>query len=117
VRHHGCPCLVISGQDVVFHVPRAVTLRLKVGDRVSLFPIGQITGKSRGLHWPIDGLHFATEGRIGTSNMASHAQVDLQFDQPGMLVILPRARLDAAISALVPKWRGPHRAPRGVRGG
>jgi thiamine pyrophosphokinase len=116
VRHQGSPCLVISGVDVIFHVRQAVDLTLKVGDRFSLFPMGRAMGTSRGLHWPIDGLQFAPDGVIGTSNRVSEPQVSLRFDQPGMLVILPRARLDAAISALVPKWRGPHRARRGVRG-
>ncbi len=117
VRHRGPPCLVISTQDVIFHAPLRVELTLKVGDRLSLFPMRAVTGTSRGLHWPIDGLQFAMGGRIGTSNRVSEAEVVLQFDQPGMLVILPRARLDAAINALVPLWRGPRRAPRGVRGG
>jgi thiamine pyrophosphokinase len=116
VRQKGGPCLVISTQDVIFHAPRHVNLTLKVGDRLSLFPMGSVTGTSRGLHWPIAGLQFATGGQSGTSNRVSEAEVQLRFDGPGMLVILPRTRLDAAISALVPKWRGPRRAPRGVRG-
>ena len=117
VRHRGSPCLVISGIDVIFHVPQAVEMSLKVGDRCSLFPMGAVTGTSRGLYWPIDGLQFAPDGVIGTSNRVSEPQVSLRFDQPGMLVIVPRARLDRVISALVPKWRGPHRGQRGVRGG
>lgn len=116
VRHRGCPCLVISNQDVAFHVPKAITLRLKIGDRLSLFPMGPVSGVSRGLHWPIDRLRFAPGGVIGTSNLVSDQQVDLQFDQAGMLVILPRGRLDAAISALVPKWQRPRRGQPAVRG-
>ncbi len=117
VRHHGCPCFVISATDVVFHVGRAVDLKLVVGDRLSLFPMAPVQGSSTGLHWPINGLKFAPGGMIGTSNIVSARQVLLRFDQPGMLVILPRVRLDAAISALVPQWRGPRRARPGVRGG
>lgn len=117
VRHQGCPCVVIGPKDVIFHAQREVSLRLAEGDPLSLFPMVGVQGTSRGLHWPIEGLQFAPGGRIGTSNRVSARAVHLQFDQPGMLVILPRARLDAAISALVPGWRGPHRAPRGVRGG
>lgn len=117
VRHRGPPCLVISGADVIFHAPEAVELTLKVGDRFSLFPMGPIMGTSRGLHWPIDGLRLAPDGKTSTSNRVSEASVQVRFDRPGMLVILPRAQLNAAISALVPLWRGPHRVPRGVRGG
>ncbi len=116
VRHRGPPCVVISSQDVIFHAPLRLELALKVGDRLSLFPMGAVTGTSRGLFWPIAGLQFVTGGQSGTSNRVAAREVTLQFDQPGMLVILPRARLDAVISALVPKWRGPRRAPRGVRG-
>ena len=117
VRHRGPPCMVIGAQDVVFHVPEAVELHLVVGDRLSLFPMGPVSGTSRGLHWPIEGLQFAPGGRIGTSNEVSESKVALQFDQPGMLVMVPRARLDRVISALVPKWHGPHREQSGVRGG
>ncbi len=116
VRHQGCPCLVMSSRDVVFHAGAGVDLRLVVGDRLSLFPMAPVTGSSGGLQWPIDGLRFAPGGMIGTSNIVSAPRVTLRFDQPGMLVILPRARLDAAISALVPQWRGPRRAQPGVRG-
>lgn len=100
VRHQGAPCIVIGAKDVVFHVPKEVTLRLTVGDPVSLFPMAAVTGSSRGLHWPIDGLAFAPGGRIGTSNRASAGDVQLRFDQPGMLVIVPRARLDRVIKAV-----------------
>jgi thiamine pyrophosphokinase len=116
VRHRGCPCLVISATDVVFHAAGGVNLQLVVGDRLSLFPMAPVQGSSHGLHWPIDGLQFAPGGMIGTSNIVSAPDVEMRFDQPGMLVILPRARLDAAISALVPQWRGPRRARPGVRG-
>ncbi len=116
VRHRGCPCLVISGMDVIFHVPHEVTLKLRVGDRFSLFPMGPVSGKSQGLHWPIDEVALAPDGKTGTSNRVSQPVVQVQFDRPGMLVIVPRARLDAAISGLVPKWRGRHYVPHGVRG-
>lgn len=102
VRHRGCPCLVISGADVVFAVPVGVNLQMKAGDRLSLFPMGPVQGTARGLRWPIDGLQFAPGGVIGTSNEVTQTDVELRFDQPGMLVIVPRARLDAAIRALVP---------------
>jgi thiamine pyrophosphokinase len=37
---------------------------------------------------------------IGTSNRVVAARVRLAFDGPGMVAILPRARLDVAITAL-----------------
>ena len=116
VRHQGNPCVVIGPQDVAFHVPEAVTLHMMPGDRLSLFPMAPVSGTSTGLDWPVDGLNFAPGGVIGTSNRVNAREVRLRFNQPGMLVIVPRARLDRVISALVPQWRGPHRAPPGVRG-
>jgi thiamine pyrophosphokinase len=59
-----------------------------------------VTGRSTGLEWPIDGIRFAPDGMIGTSNRVDAPRVSLTFDGPGMLVIVPRRRLDAAIKAL-----------------
>jgi thiamine pyrophosphokinase len=99
-RHADRPCIVIGPRDLVFHAPAALRLQMRVGDRLSLFPMAPVTGRSQGLHWPIDGIPFAPAGQIGTSNRASLRQVDMAFDGPGMLVILPRARLDQAIAAI-----------------
>jgi thiamine pyrophosphokinase len=100
VRHADRPCIVIGPRDVVFHAPPRTRLQMRVGDRLSLFPMAPVTGHSTGLHWPIDRIALAPAGRIGTSNRVSLSQVDLEFDGPGMLVILPRARLAQAITAL-----------------
>jgi thiamine pyrophosphokinase len=99
VRHADRPCIVIGSRDVIFHLPPRVTLALQAGDRISLFPLGRVTGRSTGLTWPIDGLAFAPDGMIGTSNRAT-GPVTLSIDRPGMLCILPRARLAAATLAL-----------------
>jgi thiamine pyrophosphokinase len=93
------PCIVIGPRDVVFHLAGPVTLALRAGDRVSLFPMARVTGRSAGLHWPIDGLTLAPDGLTGTSNRAT-GPVTLVPGGPGLLAILPRARLPAAIAAL-----------------
>jgi thiamine pyrophosphokinase len=100
VRHAGRVCLVIGPADVVFLCPPEITLRLRVGDRLSLFPMGAVGGWSRGLRWPVEGIGFAPDGVIGTSNEVTAPEVRLGFDARRMLVILPRARLGAAIDAL-----------------
>jgi len=105
VRHHDRVCLLLGPQDVVFHAPPRCDLRLRVGDRLSLFPLAAVSGESVGLRWPIAGLGFAPGGRIGTSNAVIAPLVSLRFDAPGMLVVLARARLDAALDGLVPGWR------------
>ena len=92
-------CIIIGPRDLVFHAPPELRLDLKPGSRLALFPLAPVTGRSEGLLWPIDGLDFAAGGRLGTSNTVT-GPVRLQMDAPGMLVILPRAALRAAIDGL-----------------
>jgi thiamine pyrophosphokinase len=108
------PVLALGAEDVVFAAPPRLSLRLRPGDRLSLYPLVPVTGESRGLAWPIAGLDFAPDRRIGTSNRVTEGPVELDFDRPGMLVILPRARLDAALRALTPAGG---RGRSAVRGG
>ena len=119
LRHPGQPCVILGADDAVFLCPPALTLRMRPGDRLSLFPMGAVAGESHGLRWPIGGLDFAPDGRIGTSNEVSTPEVRLAFDAARMLVIVPRQRLDAVISALVPQWQPPRGAGgrRAARGG
>jgi thiamine pyrophosphokinase len=94
------PCVVMGPRDVIFHAGRGVRLTLAVGARLSLFPMAAVQGESKGLEWPIKGLHFAPDGRIGTSNRVVAKEVSLTFNAPGMLAILPRAYLAQAIAAV-----------------
>jgi thiamine pyrophosphokinase len=93
-------CIVIGERDVVMNAPRRAAFRLAPGMRVSLFPMAAVTGRSRGLRWPIDGLDFHPAARIGTSNEASSALVEIEAHAPGLLLILPRKALGAAFHAL-----------------
>lgn len=102
VRQAGRRCIVIGSQDVVFACPPEIALDLPVGSRLSLFPMGAVRGESAGLEWPVAGIGFAPDGAIGTSNRVVARRVRLAFDGPGMLVILPRRQLDAAIRGLCP---------------
>jgi thiamine pyrophosphokinase len=100
VRRRAQPCILIGPKDVVFAAPDRITLDLRPGDVLSLFPMAPVRGESRGLVWPIDGLDLAPDGMIGTSNRVAAPRVELAFAAPGMLVILARNRLDAALKAL-----------------
>ena len=99
VRLSGRPCIVVGSDDICFHAPPRLTLDLAARTRVSLFPMARVTGHSTGLKWPIAGLTFDPAGRIGTSN-AAEGPVTLSFSGPGMLVILPRPALEAAVRGL-----------------
>ncbi len=92
-------CLVLSPQDVIFLAPLQMRLNLPLGSRFSLFPMAAVTGESQGLRWPLQGLDFAPDAMIGTSNEVS-GPVELRFSARKMLVILPIKSLAAALSGL-----------------
>lgn len=98
VRLRVPPCLLLAGTDVMFAAPHRLSLDLPPGTRLSLFPLGRVTGTAQGLRWPLDGLVLDPAGQVGTSNQAT-GPVALTLDGP-CLVILPRAQLDAALAGL-----------------
>lgn len=105
------PVVLLGGEDVCFLAPLRLSLDLPVGSRLSLYPLAPVTGESRGLVWPIDGIDFAPDGRIGTSNRTDAPRVELSFSARRMLVLLPREVLRSALAALLP--RGTPGAPCG----
>lgn len=93
--------IVLIGEDeVVLFAKRELRLDLPEGTRLSLYPMGRAQGRSRGLRWPIDGIAFAPAGRVGTSNEVT-GPVWLDITGP-MLVLVPKAHLDAVLGALLP---------------
>ena len=91
--------LILSPQDVTFLAPLEMELVLPVGTRLSLYPMGAVEGESVGLRWPSQGLKFAPDGMIGTSNEVS-GPVRLRFSAAKMLVILPVRYLPEALRGL-----------------
>jgi thiamine pyrophosphokinase len=104
-RHPARRCVILGARDVVALAPPRIALDLAAGTRVSLFPMSAVSGAGGGLHWPIDGIGFAPDGVIGTSNRAD-GPVTLGFDAPGMLVMLPPSALRALLAGLdaAPRW-------------
>ncbi|MHA6325124.1 thiamine diphosphokinase [Roseivivax sp. CAU 1753] len=104
-RYASRPCLLIGAVDVVALCPPRLSLALAAGTRVSLWPVASVSGRSQGLHWPIEGTTFAPWDVVGTSNRA-HGPVTLEMDAAGMLLVLPVDQaevLQAAIMA-APRW-------------
>ncbi|SNS21619.1 thiamine diphosphokinase [Antarctobacter heliothermus] len=99
VKHPDRRCLLIGAEDVVMVCPPHLSLDLPGGTRFSLYPMAPVTGRSNGLHWPIDGLAFTPAGTIGTSNTVD-GPVRLHMDGPAMLLILPVACLSALLAGL-----------------
>jgi thiamine pyrophosphokinase len=100
VRHPDRPCLLLGVEELVFLCPPSIRLDLKISTPVSLFPMGAVEGVSDGLEYPIDGLNFAPDGRVGTSNVAI-GPVDISVTSPKMLVILPQESFEQAAKALL----------------
>ncbi len=104
----GPPTLVLGNEDVAFAAPRRLVLDLPGSTRFSLFPMTPVKGSSTGLRWPIDGLTLDPLGRLGTSNQAS-GRVEIDFDSPGCITLIPRHHLALAIAALTGSAHAPGR--------
>ncbi len=92
-------CILLSQDDVIAVAPPNLSLDLPVGSRFSLYPLGAVSGTSTGLEWPIDGLAFHPNQRVGTSNRVT-GPVTLTIDAPDMLLILPPEAAGALQAAL-----------------
>ncbi|MEX0285625.1 MAG: thiamine diphosphokinase [Paracoccaceae bacterium] len=108
-------CVLLGAEELVFLAPPQIALDLEAGNTVSLFPLRRVTGRSTGLEWPIDDLVFEPGVQSGTSNRAT-GPVMLEVDQPGLLVIVPRAALGQVTQALAAS-AGAGRGPWPVRAG
>lgn len=93
------PCILIGAHELVFHVTRRITLPMQAGEVVSLFPMQEVTGRSGGLVWPIEGLKMCPASRIGTSNRAE-GDMWVEADGPGLLGIVPRGYLADLMRAI-----------------
>ena len=82
---------MLGESDICFHAPAQLALDLPTGTRLSLFPMADILVRGTGLKYPVDELKMRPWGQIGTSNAVDHTgQVRLEFDAPGMLVLIER---------------------------
>lgn len=109
VRHPWQRCILLGREELVFLAPPSIDIDLEADCPVSLFPMGAVEGISDGLAYPIGGLNFAPDGRVGTSNTAL-GPVHLSVTAPKMLVILPQSTLEDAARALgatKARWPGP----------
>ncbi|MDT8325972.1 MAG: thiamine diphosphokinase, partial [Roseovarius sp.] len=88
VRHPWQRCILLGREELVFLAPPSMDINLEATCPVSLFPMGAVEGISGGLAYPIGGLNFAPDGRVGTSNTAL-GPVHLSVTAPKMLMVLP----------------------------
>jgi thiamine pyrophosphokinase len=94
------PALVVmlAEREVIIRCPGRIELDLPSGTRVSLFPFGPVAARSTGLRWPLDGIAFAPDSRVGTSNEAL-GRVEITLEGAALLM-LPRESLGAVLQAL-----------------
>ena len=95
--------VVLLGQeDLVFKLPDVTKLSLPIGTRFSTFPLGTVRDvNSEGLAWPLDGLKFAPNGGISTSNRTAEPIVAITHKNQPLLCILPRAHLAATLKLFI----------------
>lgn len=98
--HAGRPCILMAEHEVIVLAPPQLSLDMQAGEVVSLYPLVPVQGRSTGLEWPIGGLAFDPAHRIGTSNRAL-GTVELSFDAPGMLLIVPKRHLRPLVAQFV----------------
>lgn len=98
IARRGRPVILIAEDEVIFRAPPRLALDLPIGERLSIFPFGRVSGTSEGLRWPIDGLVMEPAGRIGTSNEVT-GPVRLRISGPGLL-LLPKRHLLRVLDAL-----------------
>jgi len=102
----GRAIILLGEHDLALHVPERIGLDLPPGSRLSLFPLAPVRAHGSGLVWPLDGLAMRPDAQIGTSNaVAAPGRVELEFDRPGMLLMLERAALGAVLAALALRQR------------
>jgi len=92
--------ILIGAQDIALLCPRDFSASLPLNCRVSVFPLGKVTGlHSDGLKWPMDGTMMASDANIGTSNVSSAESVDIRYESGSLLLILPVEALPALLAA------------------
>lgn len=93
------PVFLIGEGDVQLSAGVSFQIEAQAGDRVSFFPMRAVKGLGgRGLRWALDGLQLEAGQKIATSNQALGGVVSARFDRPGVVVSLPRDRLDEALA-------------------
>lgn len=95
--------IILSDEnDVALAMSGAFAFTIPVGERVSIYPLAPIDfRRSKGLLYPLDGLHLEQGGLIGTSNQALTETVEIEpADDTAWLLIVEKTHLPALLEAL-----------------
>ena len=100
LKHPQKTLLLLNNTDLCFLAPPKSCLTLPLQERISLFPFMEMRGKSEGLNWEIDEIDFTPVGMTGISNYGVNTRIQLEFSDPGMIVIVPNANLPSILNDL-----------------
>ncbi|MEP3345402.1 MAG: thiamine diphosphokinase [Litoreibacter sp.] len=100
VRHPEQACILMGEEDLCFLAPHEFEIDLPAGTRFSLYPMGEVSGRSHGLKYPIDGLLMSPATRGGTSNEVT-GPVKVTVNTRLMLILLPVEHVDLVLKSLV----------------
>jgi len=100
--------VLIGPNDAIVFRRGNTDLHLAPGSRISIWPMGaQSFLGSKGLEWPLDGLHMAPGGAIGTSNRVTQGDGEVRIkaspDGGGYLIITPLDAVTRLIAAVAPE--------------
>lgn len=99
----GRAIILLGEEDCAALLPPDWSCHVGRGTRVSLFPLAPCRiERCSGLEWPADGIDFRPAGPVGASNRASEDVVRLGGVGDGLLILLPRDRVDALARSLLP---------------
>ena len=100
---HDRPVMLVGDTDLVLRLKGDIAFEAKLGDRVSVWPLGsQVFQSSEGLKWPLNGLKMAAGSLIGTSNKAAGRMVRINVGPgDGYAVIMPREAVQSLIEAVL----------------
>lgn len=92
--------ILVGEQDICLRCPSRIAMELPVGTRVSLFPMSDAVGASRGLFWPLDGIALSPVGMIATSNRTVKKTIEINLQSGSAILILPKQHLGPVFRAL-----------------
>ena len=91
---------LIGEEDVVFLAPHRWRASLAPGARVSIAPLRPVTTiRSFGLDYPLEGLALSMGEAIGASNRASQADIEVEFDRAGAVIMVEKRFLSAVVAS------------------
>ena len=89
---HKRPVLLYGSEDVMITASTTIALRIPVGERLSVWPLGVVHFESsNGLRYPLEGIEMAAGCQIGTSNSVDKEDVRLTVSEQNIgtyLIIL-----------------------------